>query len=63
MPTFVMDPEARLLFYNPPAEPLIGRPFDQLGPVELRDWYDAFRPTAADGSPIKREEHGPSLVE
>ena len=57
MPTFVMDPEARLLFYNPPAEPLIGRPFDQLGPVELRDWYDAFRPTAADGSPIKREEH------
>ncbi len=57
MPIIVIDAEGRLLFYNPPAEPLIGRPFAELGPVELRDWYDAFRPTDTDGSIIKREEH------
>jgi PAS domain-containing protein len=57
MPIFVSDAEGRLLFYNSSAEPLIGRPFADLGPVELRDWYDAFWPTDTDGSPIKREDH------
>ena len=57
MPMLVTDAEGRLVFYNPSAEPLIGRPFAELGRVELRDWYDAFRPTDEDGSPIKREDH------
>lgn len=57
MPTMVVDPEDRLVFYNPAAEPLIGRPFQQLGPVEIREWYDAFQPTDEDGSLIKRENH------
>jgi PAS domain-containing protein len=57
MPIFVIDADGRLLFYNPPAEPLLGRRFAHLGPVELRDWYDAFQPTDEDGSVIKREDH------
>jgi PAS domain-containing protein len=57
MPTFVIDAEGRLLFYNPAAEPLLGRPFASVGPVALRDWYDAFQPTDEDGSRIKREDH------
>lgn len=57
MPAFVIDAKGRLIFYNPAAEPLIGRPYDQLGPVELRDWYETFHPTDEDGSPIKREDH------
>jgi PAS domain-containing protein len=57
MPTFVTDPEGRLRFYNPAAERLIGRPFAQLGPVDLSDWYDAFQPTDVHGSRIKREDH------
>jgi PAS domain-containing protein len=57
MPTFVIDAEGRLLFYNPAAEPLLGRPFASVGPVVLRDWYDAFQPTDEDGSRIKREDH------
>ena len=46
-----------MIFYNPAAERQLGRPFAELGPVEIRDWYDAFQPTAEDGSPIKREDH------
>jgi PAS domain-containing protein len=57
MPIIVQNAEGRLLFYNPAAEPLIGRPFAELGEVELRDWYDAFQPTDEDGSPIKPEDH------
>ena len=57
MPMFVVDADGRLAFYNPAAEPLIGRPFAQLGPGELDDWHDAFHPTDEDGSLIKREAH------
>ena len=57
MPTFVEDAEGRLLFYNPAAEPLIGRSFAELGRVDLSEWYDAFQPTDVDGSRIKLEDH------
>ena len=57
IPIIVEDAEGELLFYNPAAEPLIGRPFAELGPVPLRDWIDAFQPTDEDGSPIKVEDH------
>lgn len=57
MPAFVIDADGRLIFHNPAAEPLIGQPFAELGPVELIDWYSTFHPTDEDGSPIKREDH------
>jgi PAS domain-containing protein len=62
MPIFVEDAGGRLLFYNAAAEPLIGRPFAELGPVQLRDWYDAFKPTDEDGSRIKLEDHPLSVA-
>jgi PAS domain-containing protein len=62
MPIFAEDAEGRLLFYNPAAEPLIGRPFAELGPVRLREWYDAFQPTDEDGSRIKLEDHPLSVA-
>ncbi len=57
MPAFVIDPNGRLIFYNPAAEPLIGRPFAEVGPIESGEWYDTFHTTDEDGSPIKREDH------
>jgi PAS domain-containing protein len=62
MPIIVQDAEGRLLFYNPAAEPLIGRPFAELGPVQLGDWYGAFQPTDEDGSRIKVEDHPLSVA-
>jgi len=62
MPIFAEDAEGRLLFYNPPAEPLIGCPFAQLGPVQLRDRDDAFHATDEDGSRIKLEDHPLSVA-
>lgn len=57
IPTIITNAEGRLIFYNPPAEGLIGRPFSELGSVDLSDWYDAFQPTDLDGSRIKLEDH------
>jgi len=62
MPIIVQDAEGRLLFYNPAAEPLIGRPFAELGPIQLGDWYGAFQPTDEDGAPIKVEDHPLSVA-
>jgi PAS domain-containing protein len=62
MPIFVTDSDGHLLFYNPAAEPLIGRPFAAFGPVPLQDWYAAFQPTDDDGSPIKIEDHPLSVA-
>jgi PAS domain-containing protein len=57
MPILMVEPDGRLAYCNPAAEPLLGRPFAQLGGMLLPEWYDAFQPTDADGSLIKREEH------
>ena len=62
MPTMVIDPAGRLVFYNPAAEPLVGRPFERLGPVEASEWYDTFRFADEDGSLIKREDHPMDLA-
>ena len=62
LPIYVIDAEGRLLFYNPPAATLIGRPFSEVGPVAMGDWYDAFQWTDADGSAIKREDHPMSVA-
>jgi PAS domain-containing protein len=62
MPIFVTDADGRLLFYNPAAEPLIGRPFAELGPIPLREWYDMFQPSDEDGSRIKIEDHPLSVA-
>lgn len=57
MPLLMVDPDGRLVYCNPAAEPLLGRSLAQLGGMPLPEWYDAFQPADADGSPIKQEDH------
>ncbi len=52
VPTFVVDAEGTLLFYNEPAEPLLGRRFDEAGEMRLEVWSTIFLPTDEDGSPL-----------
>jgi PAS domain-containing protein len=44
MPIFVVDADGRLVFYNEPAEALLGVRFDEVGVMEAADWLAAFRP-------------------
>jgi PAS domain-containing protein len=56
MPIFLVDPEGNLLFYNEPAERLLGRRYDETGEMLRAEWSTVFTPTAEDGSQIPPEE-------
>ena len=55
MPVFIVDPAGNLLFYNEPAEPLLGRQFDEAGEMPMAEWATAFSPHDADGRPLPPE--------
>lgn len=56
MPIFVVDPAGDLLFYNEPAEELLGRRFDEAGPMPAAEWSTVFSQRDEDGSLIPPEE-------
>ena len=52
IPMFVVDADGTMLFYNEPAESLLGRRFDEAGEMKLEVWSTIFLP---------RDEHGEAL--
>lgn len=52
IPIFVVDAEGTLLYYNEPAEPLLGRRFDEAGEMSLEVWSTIFVPTDERGAPL-----------
>ena len=55
-PIFVVDPEGTLVFYNEPAEPILGRRFEETGEMPMREWSTIFEPTDEGGEPIAPKE-------
>jgi len=56
VPVFLVDPEGTLLYYNEPAERLLGRRYDETGEMPASEWAAMFTPTAEDGSPLPADE-------
>ncbi len=56
MPIFVVDGEGRLVYYNEPAEPLLGVRFEEVGILEMADWLAAFRPGDESGAILPDDE-------
>src|SRR5713226_2237315 len=56
MPIFIVDPHGTLVFYNEPAELILGKRFEETGEMSAEEWSTAFQPTGKDGSPLKPEE-------
>jgi PAS domain-containing protein len=52
VPLFLVDPKGDLLFYNEPAEALLGRRFEETGGMPAEDWSSAFKPVDDRGQPI-----------
>jgi PAS domain-containing protein len=52
IPVFLVDLEGTLLFYNEPAEPILGRRFEEWGELPLEEWSTIFLPTDADDNPL-----------
>lgn len=52
MPIFIVDPEGNLLFYNEPAEAILGRRFEETGGMAAGEWARLFTPTDLKGMPL-----------
>src|SRR5262245_16421523 len=55
MAIFVVDPDGSLIFYNEPAEALLGTRFEETGPMLMEDWARMFEPRDADDRPLPAE--------
>lgn len=55
MPIFIVDPVGNLLFYNEPAESILGQRFEETGEMPAAEWATAFRPTDETGQPLPPE--------
>lgn len=51
-PIFMVDPTGTLLYYNGPAEALLGTRYDETGVMPLEEWGTIFVPTDRDGAPL-----------
>jgi PAS domain-containing protein len=49
MAIFVVDPAGELIYYNEPAERLLGTRFDETGPMAMTDWSSLFEPSDEQG--------------
>ena len=56
VPLFLVDPKGNLLFYNEPAEALLGRRFDETGAMPAEEWSTVFTPVDDEGRPIPPAE-------
>lgn len=52
VPLFLVDPKGNLLFYNEPAEVILGRRFEETGPMSAKVWSASFTPVNDQGEPI-----------
>jgi PAS domain-containing protein len=55
MPIFIVDPQGTLVFYNEPAEAILGLRFDETGEMAAAEWGAVFTPIDSAGSPLPAE--------
>ena len=56
IPIFITDPEGNLIFYNEPAETLLGKRYDETGRMPVEEWSTMFKPVNEAGKPIPPEQ-------
>lgn len=56
VPVFLVDPKGDLLFYNEPAEAILGRRFEETGAMPAEVWASAFTPVDDQGQPVPPED-------
>jgi PAS domain-containing protein len=55
VPIFIVDPRGDMVYYNEPAEAILGIRFEETGRMAMEEWSRDFTPTDADGTPIEPE--------
>ncbi|MGH2651590.1 MAG: PAS domain-containing protein [Actinomycetota bacterium] len=55
-PMFLVDPEGTLVFFNEPAERVLGRSFAETGALTPPEWGKMFAPVDENGGQISTEK-------
>ena len=53
LPIFIVDPNGDLLYYNESAEEILGRRYEETGPISANDLAVIFKTVDQEGAPIK----------
>jgi PAS domain-containing protein len=61
MPIFLVGPTGQLVYYNEPAEALLGRRYDETGELSLEEWISLFTPSDENGVPLPPDQI-PSMI-
>ena len=56
MPIFIVNPAGDLIFYNEPAEILLGTRYNETGIMPASEWSTAFNPIDQQGNSIPAED-------
>jgi PAS domain-containing protein len=56
MPVFLVDADGTLVFYNEPAERVLGVRFEETGEMSATEWAAAWPPLDRDGNPLPPEQ-------
>jgi PAS domain-containing protein len=55
IPVFITDTTGNLIFYNEPAETILGTSFEDTGEMPVETWATVFKPFDDEGNPLQPE--------
>jgi len=56
MPVFITDTIGNLIFYNEPAEVILGKRFEDTGEMPVATWATIFKPVDESGQPLPPDD-------
>jgi PAS domain-containing protein len=56
IPIFIIDPDGNLLYYNEPAQMILGKRFEDTGEMAADEWGAIFTPMDIDDTPLAVED-------
>ena len=59
MPIFIVNPDGDLIFYNEPAEAILGQSYTETGMMPAKEWATVFQPFDSEGNPLPPDETYP----
>lgn len=56
LPVFLVNPDGDLIFYNEPAERILGKRFEDTGEMPAAEWSTLFQPVDLSGNALAAEQ-------
>ena len=56
IPVFITDTKGNLIFYNEPAEEILGKRYDETGEMPVEEWSTVFKPMDESGNMLPPDE-------